>query len=297
MSTASLLRLLALSAIWGSSFLFMRIAAPLLGPVPLIAGRVSLAALFLTVMQLARPRRLDLGPNAVHFLILGLLNSALPFVLFATAAGTLSASLLAILNATAPIWGAVVTSLWSRALPRPAALLGLVLGIVGVAVLVRFDPSSLREGADRAIALGLMASLCYGIATTYARSAPRIDAFANALGSMWAATLWMAPAVPFFGHPTALSTTLVIAVLALGILCSGIAYLLYFRLIADIGPAPALTVTFLVPVFGILWGHLFLNEPVGWDTLVGALIVISGTALVTGFRLDSLRRAFAEASD
>jgi drug/metabolite transporter (DMT)-like permease len=297
MSTASMLRLLALSAIWGSSFLFMRIGAPLLGPVMLIALRVALAALFLALVHVMRQQPLGLRGHARHFLVLGLINSALPFLLFATAARTLSASLMAILNATAPIWGAIVASLWSRTLPRPAALLGLALGIVGVAILVRFDPSSVREGAPRAILLGLAASLCYGVSTTYARSAPRIDAFANAHGSMWAATLWIAPAVPFFVHPAPLSPTLVIAVLALGILCSGVAYLLYFRLIADLGPTSALTVTFLVPVFGILWGHVFLGEPVGWDTLAGALIVIAGTALVTGFSWTALRRSAAPLRD
>jgi drug/metabolite transporter (DMT)-like permease len=290
MSTESLLRLIALSAIWGASFLFMRIGAPLLGPVVLIALRVSLAALFLRLMRIGRTSPSGMRGHARHLLILGLINSGLPFLLFATAARTLSASLMAILNATAPIWGAVVGALWSRTLPRPTVFVGLVLGIAGVAILVRFDPSSVGADAHVAVLLGLTASLCYGIATTYAHSAPRIDAFANAEGSMWAATLWIGPAVPFFAHSTPISATLVVSVLALGILCSGIAYLLYFRLIADIGPAPALTVTFLVPIFGILWGHLFLGEAVGWDTLLGAVIVIAGTALVTGFSLRSFRR-------
>ncbi len=290
MSTTSVLQLLALSAIWGSSFLFMRIGAPLLGPVVLIALRVSLAALFLRLMRIGRTGPIGMRQHARHFLILGLINSALPFLMFATAARTLSASLMAILNATAPIWGALVGALWSRTLPRPSVIAGLLLGIAGVAILVRFDPSSVREGAHIAILLGLGAALCYGIATTYAHSAPRIDAFANAEGSMWAAMLWVAPAVPFFSHSTPATATLVVSVLALGVLCSGIAYLLYFRLIADLGPAPALTVTFLVPIFGILWGHLFLGEAVGWDTLLGTLIVVAGTALVTGFSFSSFWR-------
>jgi drug/metabolite transporter (DMT)-like permease len=287
MSTISLCRLLALSAIWGSSFLFMRIGAPLVGPVVLIALRVGLAAIFLRLMRIGRTGPGGLLKFTRHFLILGLINSALPFLLFAIAARTLSASLMAILNATAPIWGALVGALWSRRLPRPSVFVGLLLGIVGVAILVRFDPSSVGEAAHLAILLGLGAALCYGITTTYAHSAPRVDAFSNAEGSMWAATLWIVPAVPFFAHPTPLSSTLVMSVLALGIVCSGIAYLLYFRLIADLGPAPALTVTFLVPIFGILWGHLFLGETVGWDTLLGAMIVIAGTALVTGFSFTS----------
>lgn len=283
MSTASLLRLVALSAIWGASYLFMRMAAPVLGPTLLIFIRVLLAALFLLAVGAAMKKRLDLKQNWRHFLVLGLFNSALPFLLIATAAQTLSASLLSILNATSPIWGAAVGAVWTRSGLSAKASLGMLLGIVGVAVLVGVDPSSLSGGAPFAMALGLGAALSYGIATNYAKSARKIDPFANAHGSMWGATLWIAPAIPFV-HPVAMpGPTIALSVLALGVVCSGIAFLMYFRLIEDIGAAPALTVTFLVPVFGVLWGHVLLGEPLGWNTLGGACIVIVGTALVTGF--------------
>ena len=290
MTFASLARLLALSAIWGASFLFMRMAAPVLGPVPLIACRVLFAALFLAVVGAALRKPLDLRRNARHYLVLGLFNSALPFLLFASAARTLSASLLSILNATAPIWGAVIGAVWTRSALSARSLLGLALGVAGVALLVGFDPDALRDGAPLAIALGLGATFSYGVATNYAKSARQVEPFANAHGSMWAATLLVAPGVPFT-WPATLSTltpAIALGVLALGVVCSGIAYLLYFRLIADIGAASALTVTFLVPVFGVLWGHLILGEPLGWNTLAGALVVIVGTALVTGFSVAAL---------
>ena len=283
MSPASLVRLLVLSAIWGASFLFMRMAAPVLGPVPLIAARVLFAALFLALAGVVLRQPLQLRGNARHYLVLGLFNSALPFLLFAVAARTLSASLLSILNATAPIWGAVIGAAWTRTVIAPKALLGLALGVAGVALLVGFDPASLRPGAPLAIALGLGAAFSYGIATNYAKSARKVDAFANAHGSMWAATLLIAPAVPFAPASAAPTLAIGLAVLALGVLCSGVAYLLYFRLVADLGAASALTVTFLIPVFGVLWGHLFLGEATNWNTWVGAAIVIAGTALVTGF--------------
>ena len=290
MTAASLARLLALSAIWGASFLFMRMGAPVLGPTLLIGCRVLFAALFLAVVGAALRKPLDARRNAGHYLVLGLFNSALPFLLFAFAARTLSASLLSILNATAPIWGAVIGAVWTRTALSPRSLLGLALGVAGVALLVGFDPGTLREGAPLAIALGLGATLSYGIATNYAKSAKKVEPFANAHGSMWAATLLIAPAVPFAPPVAMPSLTIALAVLALGVLCSGVAYLLYFRLIADIGAASALTVTFLVPVFGVLWGHVFLGEPLGWNTLVGAAIVIVGTALVTGFSVTALWR-------
>ncbi len=288
MSPASLLRLLALSAIWGASFLFMRMGAPVLGPTALIAGRVFFAALFLAIVGAAMRKPLDARRNALHYLVLGLFNSALPFLLFAFAARTLSASLMAILNATAPIWAAVIGAVWTRTALSPRSALGLALGVGGVALLVGFDPSTLRAGAPLAIALALAAAFSYGIATNYAKSAKKVEPFANAHGSMWAATLVIVPLLPFAPPPALPGPAIALSVLALGVVCSGIAYLLYFRLIADIGAASALTVTFLVPVFGVLWGHLILGEPLGWNTLVGAAIVIVGTALVTGFRPSTL---------
>ena len=290
MTFASLVRLLALSAIWGASFLFMRMGAPVLGPTLLIGCRVLFAAVFLAIVGAVLRKPLDVRRNAWHYLVLGLFNSALPFLLFAFAARTLSASLLSILNATAPIWGAVIGAVWTRTALPAKSLLGLALGVAGVALLVGVDPSTLRDGAPLAIALGLAASFSYGIATNYAKSARKVEPFANAHGSMWAATLMIAPAVPF--APPAATPTLAVAlaVLALGVVCSGIAYLLYFRLVADLGAASALTVTFLIPVFGVLWGHAILGEPVGWNTAAGALVVIVGTALVTGFSAKALFR-------
>ncbi|MCW8948157.1 MAG: DMT family transporter, partial [Sedimenticola sp.] len=131
MSAASLSRLLLLSAIWGGSFLFMRIGAPVLGPVMLIIFRVGLAALFLLGVALILKKRMSLKVHWKHYLVLGLINSALPFLLFAYAAQTLSASLLSILNATAPIWGAIIGALWTRTLLSGKAVMGLLSGVVG----------------------------------------------------------------------------------------------------------------------------------------------------------------------
>jgi drug/metabolite transporter (DMT)-like permease len=292
-NSASLARLLLLAAIWGGSFLFMRIAAPVLGPTLLIAARVSTAALFLLGIALLRRRSLQVALHWKHYLVLGLCNSALPFLLFAYAAQTLTASLLSILNATAPIFGAVTTAVWNRSRLSWRTIAGLILGVTGVAVLVGFDRAMLAPGAGVAIAAGLTASLCYGIVSTYARAAPQGDAFNNAHGSMWAATLLVVPAAPFFPALAPATPGVLVAALALGVVCSGVAYLLYFRLIADLGPAPALTVTFLIPVFGVLWGALFLGEHVGLSTVAGSLIVIVGTAFVTGFSPSLLGKRLA----
>ena len=284
MSTANLLRLIFLAAIWGGSFLFMRIAAPVLGAAVLIEYRVLFAALFLAVIGFFLKKKLDLRAHWKHYLILGLFNAALPFLMFGFAARTLSASLLAVLNATTPLWGTLIAAVWSRQMVGGKVILGLALGTCGVALLVGFDHVSSKPGAGIAIAAVLFASFNYGIASNYAKQAKTVEPFANAHGSMWAAALLVLPVVPFFPAPAEPTIGIMGAVIALGVLCSGVAFLIYFRLIQDVGPSSALTVTFLSPLFGILWGMLFLGETLGWYTFVGAVVVIAGTALVTGFR-------------
>lgn len=284
MNHASIVRLLLLSAIWGASFLFMRIGAPVLGPSLLIFARVGLAALFLLLVGVYVRKSLEVPRHWRHYLVLGLFNSALPFLLFAFAAKTVSASLLSILNATAPIWAAAIGAVWLRSRLTAKMLCGMLLGVLGVGLLAGVETLALPAGGMRAVAAGLGAAFCYGIATTYTKTAKVVEPFANAHGSMWAATLMLAPLAlgapqPLVGLP--LHVTL--SVIALGIVCSGVAYLLYFRLVADVGAVRALTVTFLIPLFGILWGTLFLGENVGWHTLLGGLTVLTGTAWVTGF--------------
>ena len=278
-----MLRLILLAAIWGSSFLFMRICSPVLGPALLIECRVAFAALFLAVIGRLLKKRLDLAANWKHFLILGFFNSAFPFLLFAYAASTLTASVLSVLNATSPMWGALIAALWSRQAIPAKKVLGLVLGTCGVTLLVGFDKVTAHPGAGLAIAATMVGAISYAVASAYTKSARRVDSFANAHGSMWAAAILEIPALALFPAPGHASIGIMGAALALGVMCTGIAYILYFKLIEDIGTTSALTVTFLNPLFGILWGSLFLGEVVGWHTIAGAAIVITGTTLVTGF--------------
>lgn len=283
MSLANLTKLLVLAAIWGSSFLFMRIAAHEVAPAFMIALRVAFGALFLLAVALWQKRPLDIKSHWKHFLILGLLNTALPFTCFAFAAQYLPASLMSILNATAPIFGAVISMVWLRTALTWKSGLGLVLGITGVAILVGLDSAHLTAMAGMAVAAGLAAGFLYGLASVYAKQARSVDGFSNAHGSLWAACLFMFPVAPFF-TPSAMPSHLAIfAIVAVGIMCSGIAYLLYFNLIDVIGAAPTLSVGFLIPVFGVLWGSLFLHEAVGMQTLIGGAAILVGTALTTGF--------------
>ncbi len=291
MSLSNLVKLIVLSAIWGSSFLFVRMAAHDLAPPFLIAMRVGLGSLFLLAVACVQKRTLDWRAHWKHFLILGFLNTAVPFTLFAFAARTLPASLMSILNATAPIFGAVISAVWLRVPMTWKSGLGLALGIGGVAILVGLDGGNLTSAAGLAIAAGLVAGFCYGLASAYAKHAPSVDGFSNAHGSMWAATLFMIPTAPFFAPVHIPAPMIILAVVAVGVMCSGIAYILYYDLVNAIGVAPALSVGFLIPVFGVLWGHLFLHEPVGLQTVAGGAVVLLGTALITGFNPASLMRS------
>jgi len=254
------------------------------GPAWLILARVGLAAIFLWMVAMWFRKGLQASRHWRHYLVLGFFNSALPFLLFAYAAQTISASLLSILNATAPMWAAVIARVWLKSELSMFKWVGMGTGLTGVAVLAGVESITLPAGGIWAIAAGLAATLSYGIATNYTKVAPNVESFSNAHGSMWAATLVMIPvalATPMPAEVPMIPTGL--AVLALGIICSGFAYLIYFRLIADFGGVSALTVTFLIPVFGTLWGAWFLDELVTWTTAGGGLLVVLGTAMVTGF--------------
>jgi drug/metabolite transporter (DMT)-like permease len=277
-------RLLLLAALWGGSFLFMRMTASVVGPAWLILARVGLAAIFLWMVAKWFKKGLQASQYWRHYLVLGFFNSALPFLLFAYAAQTISASLLSILNATAPMWAAIIAVVWLQSELSMYKWVGMGFGLVGVALLAGIESMTLPAGGMWAIAAGLVATLSYGIATNYTKVAPNVESFSNAHGSMWAATLVMIPVALATPMPDEISMVPTgLAVLALGIVCSGVAYLIYFSLIADFGGVSALTVTFLIPVFGTIWGAWLLGEPVTWTTVGGGLLVLLGTAMVTGF--------------
>jgi drug/metabolite transporter (DMT)-like permease len=291
-----LARLLTLSALWGGSFIFIRIAAPVLGPVVLVWVRVLLAGVLLLAYALGSKRTIDFRRHWREYLMLGLFNSALPFVLISAAELHLSASLAAMLNATSPLFGAIIAFFWLRDPFTPRKLLGLGLGILGVAILAGWSPITL----DTIVLLSIFASLAgaasYGLASVYTKAkVSNIPALSMAAGSQLAASLLLTPLVPFTWPTAAPSLTVILCTAALAVASTAFAYLLFFRLVVDVGPTKALTVTFLVPVFGVLWGALFLGEPVGASTVIGGLVVLAGTALVVGVRLPPLGRRVAMA--
>ena len=291
MKPPDLARLLFLAALWGGSFIFIRVAAPVLGPVVLVTIRVLLAGTALLVYALVTRSGLEIRVRWRHYLIIGALNSALPFVLISTAELQLPASLAAILNAMSPLFGALIAAIWIRDPLTPRKVTGLVLGLLGVSVLVGWSPIKLTPVVLLSAGASLAGAAFYGLASVYTKvNTAKTQPIAMATGSQLAAGLLLLPFVPFSVPAGQPSITVVLCVLALALLCTALAYLLYFRLIVDVGPARALTVTFLVPIFGTLWGALFLGEHVAFSTLLGCGVVLAGTALVTGVRLPARRR-------
>ena len=282
-----------LAAIWGSSFLFMRLGVVEFGALPTAGVRVAIASLFLLPLLFWRGLGPQLSRHWKKTFFIGLLNSGIPFACFSFALLSISTGLSSILNATVPLFGAVVAWVWLKDRPHGLRILGLVIGFMGVALLAwdkaSFKPDASGLATGWAVLACLLACLCYGISASYAkRYLAGLPALVTATGSQLGATLGLALPTVWLWPQRMPGTTAWLALLAVGVLCTGVAYILYFRLIENVGPARSLTVTFVVPVFAVIYGTVFLNEIVtSWMLLCG-VIIVCGTALSVG--LLKLRR-------
>jgi drug/metabolite transporter (DMT)-like permease len=301
MSPALLLEFFLLAALWGSSFLFMHLGAAEFGALPTAGLRVALAALFLLPAFLVKDIRADFRQRAKPILFVGLLNSGIPFALFAFAVLHITTGLTSILNATVPLSGAVVAWLWLKDRPNGSRMLGLLIGFVGVTLLVIGKSGfSATGGAGPAstgttlLAMGacLLATVCYGLAASFTkRYLTGAHPLATATGSQIGAALGLALPTLWLWPETPVSLDAWGALAAVALFCTSIAYILFFRIIAKAGPAKALTVTFLVPVFALLYGVIFLGESITPWTVTCGVVIICGTALSTGLvRLGWLER-------
>ena len=283
MKPRDLIDLVSLASLWGASFLFMRIAAPAFGPVPLIELRVAIAALVLAPLLAASG---DITPLIRHWrplFVLGLLNTALPFCLFAFSTLHLTGGLAAILNSTSPLWGALIAWAWLGQRPSASGGVGLLLGFAGVALLAR---DKLGAGAQEpllAIGAALLGAFLYGVAAGYSRrTLADTEPLAIATGSQIAAAIMLLPAAVVLWPQDGVSASAWWAAIFMGVASTALAYFLYFRLIASVGPAKAITVTYLIPMFAMLWGALFIDEAVTATMVTGCAVILAGTALATG---------------
>lgn len=281
MKTADFARLVALAAIWGASFLFMRIAVPQIGSVWMTEFRVGLAALAMLCYAFATGTRLAPREHWRAYLMIGLLNSALPFWLYAHGGLHLTAGMMGILNATTPFFSVICGALWlgERFTPRKAA--GLALGLAGVALVVGLGPlEPTREVAIGALAC-VGATLCYALSTTWLKKhGGSVKPVPLSAAGLLVAACAIAPFLPAVPAAQAFTPPVLLAIAGISLLCTALAYLLYFRLIADLGPTRALSVTFLIPLFAVLWGGVFLGEELGAGTLAGGLLILGAIGLL-----------------
>ena len=282
MTPRQIAMLLALAALWGASFLFMRVSVPALGPIVLADGRVAVAGIALLAYALAIGARPALRPRWRDYLLLGTINAALPFSLLSAATLEIEASLAAVLNALAPMCAAIVGAVWLRQGVTHAAKLGLVLGVAGVALVVGLSPFAIDLPFLLAVLGCLGAAFAYGVGANLVRVRFAGEApLAIAIGQQLAAAvvlLPLVPVVPLRATPDAVDVACLVA-LALG--STGVAYLLYFRLIAELGATGGMTAIFVVPVFGVLWGALFLDETIDVATIVGGAVILFSVWLIT----------------
>nr|AUN37370.1 drug/metabolite transporter (DMT) superfamily permease [uncultured bacterium] len=283
MRSRDIVDLLLLAMLWGGSFLFMRLAVPEFGPLPLVEMRVLVAALFLLPLMLRHHRADVLSRNWRGLAFIGITNSAIPFALFSFAMLSITSGFAAILNSTSPLFAGVIAWIWLRdRLPWMRAA-GLLVGFAGVALLVWGKPTFSLRGDALAIAAAIGASLSYGFSPNFIkRHMTQVPPIVIATGSQVVAAIVVLPMAIAQWPATTPSTIAWLSAVAIGVGCTGIAYILYFRLIRNVGPTRAIAVTFLIPGFGMLYGALFLGEPVTAGMIAGCAVILAGTALATG---------------
>ncbi|MBG6073523.1 MULTISPECIES: DMT family transporter [unclassified Polaromonas] len=285
-----------LAAIWGSSFLFMRMGAVEFGPLPTAAVRVTIAALFLLPLVWLRGLLPVLQKNWKRVFFIGIINSGIPFACFSFALLSISTGLASILNATVPMFGALIAWLWLKDKPTAWRFAGLFIGFSGVALLAgdqaSFKPNASGVAPFWAVLACLLACVCYGISASYTkRYLSGLPPLVTAAGSQIGATLGLSLPAWWLWPARMPGASAWLALLAVGVVCTGIAYILFFRLIENAGPARALSVTFVVPVFAVFYGVLFLGESITPWMLGCAAVIVCGTALSTGLLRPGRRRA------
>ncbi len=291
---------ICLAAIWGASFLFTLLGAREFGAIATAGLRVLVAALFLLPLLTVKGHLPGLRQHWRLTFFVGLLNSAIPFACFSYAILSITTGLSSILNATVPMFGALVAWIWLKDRPNGLRILGLAIGFLGVILLAAgkasFKPNASGSSSGLAIIACLFACLCYGISASFTkRFLTGIPPLVTAAGSQCGATLGLALPMLWLWPAQAPSLNAWLAIGVLGVLCTGVAYVLYFRLIANAGPSRTLTVTFLIPVFAVVYGVAFLGEAITlWMVLCGA-VIICGTALSSG--LLTLPKASTRATD
>lgn len=283
MRAQDLARLVALAAMWGASYLFMRYAVPHMGPVLLIEMRVAIAGTALLAFLKLTGGTVGWREHWRAYLFVGAIGLALPFVLIAQGLTRIDASTAAILNALSPLFASIVAAIWIRDPLTPAKLAGIALCLIGTAVLVGWTPSPMSRAELGAAALCVAATMLYGYTIVFTKVKLKgASPLGTSAGTLLMAALVMAPFTPVDRDFAAIPAMAWLAMLGLALVSTTVAFIFYYRLIADVGPVKAITVTLLVPIFGMIWGVVFLGEAVTPGRLAGCAIILGGCSLILG---------------
>jgi drug/metabolite transporter (DMT)-like permease len=279
---------------WGASYLFMRYAVSHFGPVLLIEMRVAIAGVALLAFLLATGGAVGWRRHWRGYLFVGAVGLAVPFVLIAAALTTIDASTAAILNALAPLFASIVAAVWIRDPVTPAKLAGIALCLAGTAVLVGWTPAPMTGRELLAASMSVVATAIYGYTLVFTKVYLKdASPLGTAAGTLLMAAVALMPFLALAPAPRSLEAIPAmawLAMLGLAIVSTTVAFILYYRLIADVGPVRAITVTLLVPVFGMMWGILFLGEPLTPGRLAGCAIILAGCSLILGLVPFPVRR-------
>ncbi len=282
MKTTDTLLLIVLAAIWGSSFMFMRATVDAFGPIALITVRVGVAALFLSLFLLQLKRRKEFLAHWQHLAWIGVINSALPFVLFSYASISLTGGNVSLLNTMTPVFTAIIAHYWLKDKMSSPQIMGLIICIIGLIILVWDKLDITGSSSLLAILAGICAPLFYGFASNSTKKyLSDVSPLTATAGSLLFATLFMLLFLPFFMPEIShISHRDWAYAIILGLVCTAIAYLIFFKLIHDIGPSRAVSVTFLIPIFAFIWGYLVLDEVVTPKMWGATVIIIIGMSYV-----------------
>ena len=274
--------LIFLSAIWGSSFLFLRLTSPVFGPIFLIEMRVLSGLAVLLPLVLFLGKLAEFQKHWKMIAAVSLMNMAIPFCFFAFSAVYIGAGLLSIINATVPIFSACVAYVVYQERLSRSSLLGLLIGFLGVVVLMFNPGESFGSSGWLAILSSLFACLLYGAAINLTvNNLQGITGLTITAGGLFVSSAVLLP-FAFWARPEVFPVgNIWWSVFALGIVCTGFGFVMFYRLIDRIGAGRAIMTTYLIPVFSILWGNIFLGESVTLIMVVGCILVLLGVGLTT----------------
>ena len=274
--------ILAIGVAWGSSFLFIKVAAPEVGPITLVFSRLFIASLILSPFFITKQNLQNIRNDIFPILLLACINASIPFYLFSKAALDLNAGTMSVLNGTTPLFSFLIATFWLKLSSNWVQFLGILIGMIGLIVFVGYES---LEFSLIAIILCLAASFLYAFSSNFIFKTKEIDATYLASITLLFATFIVFPFTFLeyglhFNH----DTPVLLSVFLLGFACTGLAYMGYVVLIKRVGPVKASTVVLIVPVSGMLWANIFLNEAITLTMLVGSFLIITGVGLVNFFK-------------